>query len=117
MITDPVGRPDHNVGFSVPLGTQSMNMADATVVAIHTYEKELSEGEGFGNMKLDWLPTNRVLMTTQGGGQFVCYMTDPAVDARLVLDDYVPEVGRDIDGKTQEDDLADLIPNDWEVEG
>lgn len=102
-ITDPVGSPDFNLVWSATAGTQTASMAYTTLAQLHMYEGELCDldesgaGEGWGNLRLEWLHTNRVLVTTEGGGQFVAYMSDPAVDARLILDDYVPEIGVDTD--------------------
>lgn len=50
----------------------------------------------FGNYSLMDLPTGRVLLMPAGepdpNGWFVCYLSDPTANARLLVDDYVPEL-------------------------
>lgn len=55
--------------------------------------KEALEDE-WGPYITEELPTGRILVLPSGGEvPHVAYMSDDSPDARLVLDDYVPEIG------------------------
>ena len=86
----PADGVDHP--FSPSEGTQTRMMLHATLGAILQYQGEIEDELG-PNFKLEIMTTNRVLLTTADEQQqVICYMSDRHADARLVMDDYVPEV-------------------------
>lgn len=86
-----------NVAFNTQRGTQTAMMAQTTLDSIKVYEGEIAD-EFAQPWEVTILPTNRILITNpKTGGQLVAYMADRHVDARLVLDDYIPELGLDIE--------------------
>lgn len=63
---------------------------------IERYRGELEDE--LGNFRLERLPTGRVLLVPDVELPHVCYMSDNGPDARLCVDDYVPELAnRDLD--------------------
>lgn len=62
--------------------------------AIENEREELTDE--FGNFQLMDLPTGRVLLMPEGAPEpnewFCCYLHDASADARLLVDDYVPEL-------------------------
>lgn len=67
--------------------------------AIEESREELEDE--FGNFQLMDLPTGRVLLMPEGMPDevdwLVCYLHDSSADARLLVDDYVPELSDDSD--------------------
>ena len=65
--------------------------------AIEDSREELEDE--FGNFQLMVLPTGRVLLMPEGQPNeedwFCCYLHDASADARLLVDDYVPELSDD----------------------
>lgn len=61
----------------------------------------------FAPFKTQDLPTGRVLLIPEGHDPYVCYMSDESNSARLIIDDYVPELGIDL-GKKEEESGTDL---------
>lgn len=61
-------------------------------------EREIKKWQGhledvFGKFRQERLPTGRVLLVSDNEVPHVCYMSDESSDARLCVDDYVPELG------------------------
>lgn len=74
-------------------GKQSRRMLHHTLGSIREFEEEIIDELGVVEVTL--LPSNRVLLTSENGfQQVVAYMSDPNADARLVLDDYIPELDK-----------------------
>jgi hypothetical protein len=87
---------DQRLKWSATRGTQTVQMAMATLAEMDRYEGEiLSDDDLPQPWSVTLLPTNRILLTANNGKQLVCYLADPVADARLILDDYIPEIGLD----------------------
>lgn len=68
-----------------------------TELVKHQIEENREElADEFGNFQTLDLPTGRILLmpegTTEQAEWFCCYLHDASADARLVVDDYVPEL-------------------------
>lgn len=84
----------HEGGWEPDNGKQSRQMLYSTLALIQQHEEEIIDELGMVDLMI--LPTNRVLLTAQDGvQQVVAYMSDRHVDARLLLDDYIPELAED----------------------
>jgi hypothetical protein len=64
----------------------------ATVMAALERDREAVVSE-LGEFTTEVLPTGRILVLPQEEVPHVAYMSDDGPEARLVLDDYVPELG------------------------
>lgn len=86
----PTNLEDHP--WSPDKGTQTRMMLHVTLGAIRQYQGEIEDELG-SSPKIEILTTNRVLLTTANGQQqLVLYMSDKHADARLVMDEYAPEL-------------------------
>lgn len=72
---------------------ETLRIREAITSSLSEIEEELD-----GPFLLEDLPTGRVLVYHEGSREegLVCYMSDRHPDARLILDDYVPEIGVDL---------------------
>lgn len=66
----------------------------AILSAIKDYQEELHDecGEFTLSPSMEADHQYEIILTAHGGSQFRCYMSDHHADARLILDDYIPEV-------------------------
>lgn len=72
---------------------------EAVLNEIQHWKEALTEE--FGNYQTQVMPTGRVLLMPEGepdpNGWLCCYLSDVTPFARLVIDDYCPELADDVD--------------------
>lgn len=84
-----------DLAWSAKRGTQTAAMVFDTLTALERYEEEVASDIG-QPWTVTLLPTNRILIKGAAGRMLVCYLADQDPEARLVIDDYIPELGLDL---------------------
>lgn len=78
------------VDASDPWRYNPLMHAERTLGLINTYKPELEDE--FGEFTTQKLPSGRILLRSHDGEPFIAYLSDFHADARLVIDDYIPEL-------------------------